>query len=120
MKLMSTVKYNAIGLVTEIDTFIYNSAGIRTSEHMVSGTGASLGDINFNYTNGKLSTMTHYNSSGTLTETDYVNTTTGLLSSIVFAPKTIDAVAKVVLLAPPPVAITPSVSSKFRCYTCLE
>ena len=111
MKLMSMVKYNSIGVVTEIDNYIYNSAGIRTSEHMVSGTGVAIGDINFNYTNGKLTTMTHYNSLGVLTETDYLNPNTGLLSSIVFAPKTIDAVAKVVLLAPPPVAITPSASS---------
>ena len=107
MKLMSMIKYNAVGVVTEIDNYIYDSAGIRILEHRASSTGITLDDINYNYTNGKLSTMTHHNSLGVLTETDYINTTTGLLSSIVFAPKTIGAVEKVVLLTPP----SPVVSS---------
>ena len=103
MKLMSMIKYNAVGMIKEIDTYIYDSVGVRILEHRASSTGITLDDIHYNYTNGKLSTMTHYNGFGVLTETDYINTTTGRLSSIVFAPKTIGAAEKIVSLTPPTV-----------------
>lgn len=84
MKILSTIKYNPSGFISEIDKFLYNASGVMTSKHIVSGAGTLIEDINFGYTNGKLSTMTHYNSVGILTETDYL--TNGVVSSIVMSP----------------------------------
>ena len=71
MRLISITKFNLNGKsVDEVDTFTYNSAGLTSTEHMATGTGRVIGDVKYIYTNGLLSTSTHYNSNGLLTEID--------------------------------------------------
>lgn len=110
MRLLKTIKFDSSGTtVKEIGTFNYNTAGVLASKHIVNGNGSLIEDINFNYTNGNLSTITHYNSIGVLTETDYISN--GILTSIVMT-KTVP-VSIPVINAPivtTPVINTPTVT----------
>lgn len=65
MRLLKTIKFDSSGTtIKEIGTFNYNTTGVLASKHIVNGNGSLIEDINFNYTNGNLSTITHYNSIG--------------------------------------------------------
>ena len=74
MRLMSITTWNSTGTaVTEIDTFNYNAVGLKMSTHMATGSGITLGDLKYNYTGGKNTSVDHFNQWGILTQTDEVS-----------------------------------------------
>jgi subtilisin family serine protease len=70
-ELLSETQYAANGqTVVETDTFAYNSQNQLATETRANGSGVFETDT-FAYSNNQLSTVTHTNASGTVTEIDY-------------------------------------------------